>query len=100
MRRPFPEGESAPDLSNLPGTGALWPQLQAVVERIEALPFAGAPEAEAEQRHSLEALRLALPNGNSVGCSYSQCVNIPAVSIVNMLIVESEVWYISGAQRC
>ena len=71
---------SAPDdLEAMAAAGVLWPQLQAAVQRIEALPLTGAPEAETERRRSLEALRLALPMGNSVGCSYSQCVNVPAV---------------------
>ncbi len=74
---------SAPDdLKAMAAAGALWPQLQAAVQRIEALPLTGAPEAETERQCSLEALRLALPMGNSVGCSYSQCVDVPAVGFV------------------
>ncbi len=81
-------GESAPDLSALGATGVLWPRLQAAVKRIEeALPLAGAPKAKAEQRRSLEALRLELPDGHSVGCSYWQCVDVPAASDVYVLSV-------------
>ena len=79
-------GESVPDLSALGATGVLRPRLLAAVKRIEeALPLAGAPEAKMEQRRSLEALRLELPDGHSVGCSYWQCVDVPAVSVVYVL---------------
>ena len=81
-------GESAPDLSASGATGVLWPRLQAAIKRIEeALPLAGAPEDKAEQRRSLEALRLELPDGHSVGCSYWQCVDGPAASVVHVLCV-------------
>ena len=80
------KGKSAPNLSGLAATGVLWPRLQAAVKRIEeALPLAGAPEAEAEQRRRLDALRLELPDGNSVGCSYWQCVDVPAASVAYVL---------------
>ena len=76
-------GKSAPgNLKAMAAAGALWPQLQAAVQRIEALPLTGAPKAQTEQHRSLEALRLALPMGNSVGCSYSQCVDVPAVGLL------------------
>ena len=93
------KGKSAPDLGGLAATGVLWPRLLAAVKRIEeALPLAGAPEAEAEQRRRLEALRLELPDGHSVGCSYWLCVDVPAASVVYVLSAP-DVCHMCGALR-